>query len=53
LVGIAAAILGASARLDPIAASVAALVTGGLGMDALPSAARNRRSILSRIGPLP
>jgi membrane associated rhomboid family serine protease len=32
---------------------VAALVVGGLGVDALHSAARKRRSLLSRIGPLP
>jgi len=32
---------------------VAALVVGGLGIEALYSAARNRRSLISRIGPLP
>jgi hypothetical protein len=52
-VGIAIAILAISASERPIAAFLAALVTGGLGIDALLSAARNRRSFLSRIGPLP
>ena len=52
-VGIALAILATAAGLNPVAAFVAAFVTGGLGIDALWSAARNRRSILSRIGPLP
>jgi heme A synthase len=32
---------------------VAALVVGVLGIEALYSAARNRRSLISRIGPLP
>jgi hypothetical protein len=31
----------------------AALGVGGLGIDALVSAARQRRSLLSRLGPLP
>ena len=52
-VGIAIAILALSASERPIAAFLAAFVTGGLGVDALLSAARNRRSFLSRIGPLP
>jgi hypothetical protein len=52
-VGIAIAILVLSAGERPIAAFLAAFVTGGLGVDALLSAARNRRSFLSRIGPLP
>jgi multisubunit Na+/H+ antiporter MnhG subunit len=52
-VGIAIAILVTAASERPIAAFLAALVTGGLGLDALLSAARNRRSFLSRIGPLP
>jgi multisubunit Na+/H+ antiporter MnhG subunit len=52
-VGIAIAILALSASERPIAAFLAAFVTGGLGIDALLSAARNRRSFLSRIGPLP
>ena len=52
-VGIAIAILVLSATERPIAAFLAAFVTGGLGLDALLSAVRNRRSFLSRIGPLP
>ena len=52
-VGIAIAILAMSASERPIAAFLAAFATGGLGVDALLSAARNRRSFLSRIGPLP
>jgi hypothetical protein len=32
---------------------VAALLLAGLGLDALVSAIRNRRSLLSRLGPLP
>lgn len=32
---------------------LAAMVIGGLGIEALLSAARNRRCLLSRIGPLP
>jgi len=32
---------------------LAAVVIGGLGIEALLSAARNRRCLLSRIGPLP
>ena len=52
-VGIAIAIIAMSVRERPIAAFLAAFVTGGLGVDALLSAARNRRSFLSRIGPLP
>jgi hypothetical protein len=52
-VGIAITILAMLASERPIAAFLAAFVTGGLGIDALLSAARNRRSFLSRIGPLP
>ncbi|OKH44786.1 hypothetical protein NIES30_21360 [Phormidium tenue NIES-30] len=33
--------------------ALAAVIVGGLGADALVSAARNRLSILARIGPLP
>jgi hypothetical protein len=32
---------------------LAALVVGGLGIDAIYSAIRGRRSLLSRIGPMP
>lgn len=40
----------ASTRLGAIAA---AIVIGGLGLDLLISAMRGKRSLLSRIGPLP
>lgn len=36
-----------------VEAYIGVLLIGGLGVDALVSAARNRQSILSRIGPLP
>ena len=36
-----------------LGALAAAAIIGGLGIDALLSAARKRRSIVSRIGPLP
>ena len=52
-VGIAIAIVYLSASDYPLGAYAAAIAVGGLGIDALISAARNRRSILSRIGPLP
>lgn len=52
-VGIALAIL-VSFMQDLSAGPVlAALVIGSLGIEALLSAARNRRCLLSRIGPLP
>ena len=52
LVGIAAAIV---ATAQPLTAGpvVAALVAGALGVEALVSAARGRRCLLSKIGPLP
>jgi hypothetical protein len=52
-VGIAVAILYFSGSEHRFGAYAAALVVGGLGVDALLSATRNRRSMLSRIGPLP
>jgi threonine/homoserine/homoserine lactone efflux protein len=52
-VGIAIAILYTSASDQPIGAFATATLVGWLGVDALVSAARNRRSLLSRIGPLP
>jgi len=52
-VGIAIAIVYWSAAEHPFGAFAAAALVGGLGVDALFSAARSRRSILSRIGPLP
>ena len=51
--GIAAAIVYSSAADHPFGAFASAAVVGWLGVDALLSAARNRRSILSRIGPFP
>ena len=51
LLAMAAAIIVVSDRsAGPV---VAAVVLAGLGLDALASAIRNRRSLLSRIGPLP
>ena len=52
-VGISAAILYSSTSEVGLGAWAAALIIGGLGLDALLSAARNRRSLVSRIGPLP
>lgn len=52
-VGIAVAILVAFMQDLSIGPVLAALVIGGLGVEALLSAARNRRCLLSRIGPLP
>lgn len=52
-VGIAMAILLSSSSDNRTGAIAAAAVIGVLGIDALISAARNRRSLLSRIGPLP
>ena len=52
-VGVAIAIVCLTAADHPFAAFATAAVVGWLGVDALFSAARNRRSILSRIGPLP
>lgn len=52
-IGIALAILATiddSNLLGPLAAAV---VVGGLGIDLLVSSLRGRRSLLSRIGPLP
>jgi len=52
-VGIAIAIVYTSASDQPMGAFVTAALVGLIGVDALVSAARNRRSLLSRIGPLP
>ncbi len=52
-VGIAIAIVFLLAADLSFGALVVAAVIGGLGVDALLSAARRRRSIVSRIGPLP
>ncbi len=52
-VGIAIAIVYTSASDHPMGAIATAALVGLLGVDALVSAACNRRSLLSRIGPLP
>lgn len=52
-VGLAIAILVASASPRSVRVYGAALGVGGLGVEALFSAAQNRRSWLSRLGPLP
>lgn len=52
-VALAVAILVMVDRSMIVGAVIAALIVGGLGVDALVSAARNRRSLMSRIGPLP
>ena len=52
-VALAFAIIGLADRPLGPGALVAALVVGWLGIDALVNAVRNKRSLLSRIGPLP
>lgn len=52
-VGIALAILASFMHDLSVGPVLAAVVIGGLGIEALLSAARNRRCLLSRIGPLP
>ena len=52
-VGVAVAILVTSRNDLSVGAVLAAVVIGGLGIEALLSAVRNRRCLLSRIGPLP
>jgi hypothetical protein len=52
-VGISLAILAAFMHDLSVGPVLAAVVIGGLGIEALLSAARNRRCLLSRIGPLP
>ncbi len=52
-VGLGAAIVVLAADGNRLGAYLAALVIGGLGVDAIISAVRRRRSLLSRIGPLP
>jgi hypothetical protein len=51
--GIAVAILVYSAHDLSVGAVVASVVIGALGIEALFSAARNRRCLISRIGPMP
>ena len=53
LVVIAAVILAFADRPLSIGALVASLVVGLLGVDACVSAARSKRSLVERIGPLP
>ena len=52
-VGIALAILASFMHDLSVGPVLAAVVIGGLGIEALLSAARKRRCLLSRIGPLP
>jgi hypothetical protein len=52
-VGIAVSILVSFMRDLSVGPALAAVVTGGLGVEALYSAVRGRRCLLSRIGPLP
>jgi hypothetical protein len=52
-VGIALAILVSFMHDLSVGPVLAAVVIGGLGIEALLSAAHNRRCLLSRIGPLP
>jgi len=52
-VAVALLILAAAWAATPIEAAIAALIIGGLGADAIIGAVRDRRSLLSRIGPLP
>jgi hypothetical protein len=52
-VALAIAIVAVVERPMGLGALIAALVIGLLGFDALINAVRNRRSLLSRIGPLP
>ncbi|WP_156119932.1 hypothetical protein [Leptolyngbya sp. KIOST-1] len=52
-VGLAIAILLAADSQRKLGSAVATAIVGGLGGDAIVSAVRGRRSLLSRIGPLP
>lgn len=52
-VGLAVAIVVESTDTPQPLAWLAALVIGALGLDAVVGAVRNRRCLLSRIGPLP
>ena len=52
-VAVALAIVVTSVRDLSTGPVLAAIVIGSLGVEALISAARNRRCLLSRIGPLP
>ncbi len=50
---LAIAILATADGDRKLGATLAAVVVGGLGVDAMVSAVRDRLSILARIGPLP
>lgn len=52
-VGLAIGIVLLAEPASSVGSLLAALVIGGLGLDALLCAARRRRSLLSRLGPLP
>ncbi len=52
-IALAIAILLTADSHNMLGAALAAFIVGGLGVDAMVSAARDRRSILARIGPLP
>ncbi|MFQ4139866.1 hypothetical protein PGN35_026485 [Nodosilinea sp. PGN35] len=52
-VALAIAILLTADSQRKLGSAVAAVIVGGLGGDAIVSAVRDRRSLLSRIGPLP
>ncbi|MGG6239493.1 hypothetical protein ACQ4N7_12770 [Nodosilinea sp. AN01ver1] len=50
---LAIAILATADSNRKLGSALVAIIVGGLGGDAMVSAARNGRSILSRLGPLP
>lgn len=52
-IGLAVAIVAWPSIETSIGPITIAVLLGGLGVDAVHSAARDRRSLLSRIGPLP
>ncbi len=52
-VALAVLIVATSSASTRFAAIAAAIVVGGLGLDLLISTMRGKRSLLSRIGPLP
>jgi multisubunit Na+/H+ antiporter MnhG subunit len=52
-IGIAILTIFTSGSTSLVGKCVVVFLTGGLGAEALFSAVRNRRSLLSRIGPLP
>lgn len=52
-IALAVLVLATSAPSTRLAAVAVAIVVGGLGLDAIVSTVRRRRSLLSRSGPLP